>query len=40
MDLTVSDSEEEIDNGMNKLGKRVSKKPGYLNDYETGDYET
>ncbi|CAJ2647424.1 unnamed protein product [Trifolium pratense] len=35
MDLTVSDSEEEV----NELGKRVSRKPSYLNDYEVGDYE-
>ncbi|PNX88393.1 retrovirus-related Pol polyprotein from transposon TNT 1-94, partial [Trifolium pratense] len=40
MDLTVSDLEEEGDNEVNELGKRVSKKPGYLNDYETRDYET
>ncbi|CAJ2632965.1 unnamed protein product [Trifolium pratense] len=39
MDLTVSDSEEEGNNEVNELGKRVSRKPGYLNDYEVGDYE-
>ncbi|CAJ2663476.1 unnamed protein product [Trifolium pratense] len=39
MDLTVPDSEDEEYHIGNHLGKRVSKRPNYLNDYEIGDVE-